>query len=303
MKKLLGIVLMTAILLCVLGSCSNKEPTVEVNSEGYVVVNGVKTEYKIHTDDEISVNAEGYVAVNGVVTDIMADQDDVITLDAEGYVIVNGVKTEHQAASVVNDKINYPFINSSLKIESLPIEQQQKIDEYVADCKTIYTVSYIQYSNRYVEVLGEPYLSFSNTFVYDLSKIDESTLDKKSTSIWNNIKALNNGESKPIMYIEFSGFCNYLGDTYKPTSFIEASFIYGYFIFENETVMPYIYSNICQQLYVYTLPTGTELINCGDKYSEEKSMDDLATLYSEIQAGIQAGLQPTDLLKRLTYIQ
>lgn len=278
MKRLLGIVLLTVALICLLGSCSSKEPTVEINGDGYVVV-------------------------NGVATDIVADKDDVITVDSDGFVVVNGVKTEHRVASVVTDKINYPLINSGVKIESLPIEQQQKIDEYVADCKTIYTVSYIQYSNQYVEMLGDPYLSFSDTFVYDLSKIDESKLDKNSASVWNHIKALNNGESKPIMYIEFSGFSNYFGHTYKPTSFAEANFMYGYFIFENETVKPYIYSMICQQLYAYTLPTGTELINCGDKYSEEKSADSLVAFYSEIQAGIQAGLQPTDLLKRLTYIQ
>ena len=75
---------------------ADKSDVITVDADGFVVVNGVKTEHKIHTTDEISVNADGYVVVNGAATDILADKSDVITVDADGYVVVNGVKTEHK---------------------------------------------------------------------------------------------------------------------------------------------------------------------------------------------------------------
>ena len=278
MKKLSSIVLLVALLLCMLGSCTYNEPIVEVNDEGYVVI-------------------------DGVVTGIVAEKDDVISVDDDGYVVVNGLKTEYSVTPIVYDKINYPLLSSDVKIESLALVQQQKIDEYVADCKLIYTATYAQlYETWNVDFLGEPYLSFTDTFVYDFSKVDENDPDAHTSFMWNEIKALNNGETAPIMYVELSGFCNYYGDAYKPSSFAETSFIYGYFIFENETVMPYLYSTICKKNYIYELPKATQLINCGDKYSEEKRMDALVDLFSEIQQAIQAGASPSDLLKRLTLV-
>ena len=104
MKKLLCIIAFALILslTLVLASCGEDEPaepTVTVSDDGYVVVNGVKTEYKVDTTDEISVNADGYVVVNGVTTEIVADKDDIITVNEEGFVIVNGVKTEHKVST------------------------------------------------------------------------------------------------------------------------------------------------------------------------------------------------------------
>ena len=51
MKKVLSILLILAS-LCALISCSyfESEPTIEVNEDGYVVVNGVVTEHKITPD-------------------------------------------------------------------------------------------------------------------------------------------------------------------------------------------------------------------------------------------------------------
>ena len=119
MRKTLLLILITLATLCTLVSCSDSESLVEVNADGYVVVNGVatniiadkedvifvddngyvvvngvKTEHKIHTRDEISINADGYVVVNGVTTNIVADKEDVISVDDNGYVVVNGVKTD-----------------------------------------------------------------------------------------------------------------------------------------------------------------------------------------------------------------
>ena len=189
------------------------------------------------------------------------------------------------------------MLNEDIKIESLPLVQQQTIDEYVADCKVIYTASYI---GRVIDSsLEKPYVSFTNTFVYDFSKVDESSLDEQTSQLWNAIKALNNGESTPIMYIELSGYCNYFNDSYIATSFNETSYIYGYFIFENETVKPYLYRSISASHYLFKLPDGTEVINCGDKYAVGKGKDDLLKLYSDYKSCSSFN----DILKRLSYIE
>ena len=116
-------------LVCVLVSCGDDEPTVSVNEDGYVVVNGVtteivadkddvitvdedgyvvvngvKTEYKIHTKDEISVNSDGYLVVNGVKTEYEVNGTDVVTVDTEGYLFVNGVKTDYKIEKDNNDE-------------------------------------------------------------------------------------------------------------------------------------------------------------------------------------------------------
>ena len=44
---------------------------------------------------------------------------------------------------------------------------------------------------------------------------------------------------------------------------------------------------------------GAEFINCGDKYSEEKSIEELANYLDFYREVIQSGLFPEDLLKRL----
>lgn len=299
MKKLLCTLSVFVLLLCALVSCGDNEPEIAVDNDGYVIVNGVKTEHKIHTTDEITVNADGYVVVNGVATNIVADKDDVITVDNDGYVIVNGVKTEYVISSDASPKIHYPSLSYGIKIESLPVAQQQKIDEYVFDCQNLFTASYVQSLNAWdYALLGEPYISFTDTFVYDFSRVNESNLDKITSKMWNDIKALNGGESTPIMYIELSGFSNLWGDTYKPTSIVENNIIYGYFIFENETIKPLLYKRICDRYYYYKMPDGTELINCGNKYSGEKRMEVLVDLYK----AIQDGLLPSDVLKRLTLV-
>ena len=72
MKKLLCILALMLTVVCSLASCEMlgmAKPTVGVSDDGYVVVNGAKTEYKVDTADEITVSADGYVVVNGVKTE------------------------------------------------------------------------------------------------------------------------------------------------------------------------------------------------------------------------------------------
>ena len=96
MKKTLCAILILLSMIFSLVSCNfsfSAEPTVTVSDDGYVVVNGKKTEHKVQTEDKITVSDDGYVIVNGVNTEYKVDKDAVVTLDNDGYVVVDGVKT------------------------------------------------------------------------------------------------------------------------------------------------------------------------------------------------------------------
>ena len=101
MKKLFGLIILTTALVCLLAACDlsmlpNTQPKEDVITvvDGYLVVNGVMTEYKVDTVDEITV-VNGYLVVNGVITEYKVDSKDVITIE-DGYLVVNGVKTEYE---------------------------------------------------------------------------------------------------------------------------------------------------------------------------------------------------------------
>ncbi len=61
-----GLVLLTCALMFIVYD-GNTEPTITVE-DGYLVVNGVKTEHKVHTEPTITVE-DGYLVVNGVKTE------------------------------------------------------------------------------------------------------------------------------------------------------------------------------------------------------------------------------------------
>ena len=101
MKKLI-FALVIAIAIFSLASCGNSsenppehEDVITVE-DGYLVVNGVKTEYKVEAEDVITVE-DGYLVVNGVKTEYKVDTEDVITVE-DGYLVVNGVKTEYKVS-------------------------------------------------------------------------------------------------------------------------------------------------------------------------------------------------------------
>jgi hypothetical protein len=113
------------------------------------------------------------------------------------------------------------------------------------------------------------------------------------------VKALNGGVSEPIMYIELFGFSNYWSGDYKVTTFQENPIVHGYFIFENETVIVFPYKRICDRTYFYALPQGTGVINCGNKYFEEKTMEELL----EFNLALNKGLTIDDRLKTLKLVK
>ena len=94
MKKLVCIISLMLALVCVLVSCGDDEPTVSVNEDGYVVVNGVATEIVADKDDVITVDEDGYVVVNGTKTEHQIHTTDEISVNADGYVVVNGITTD-----------------------------------------------------------------------------------------------------------------------------------------------------------------------------------------------------------------
>ena len=72
MKKLLLLALFLVVtVLLVACATPAAEPTISISEDGYLVVNGTKTEHKVHTEPVISV-IDGYVAVNGVKTQYVA---------------------------------------------------------------------------------------------------------------------------------------------------------------------------------------------------------------------------------------
>ena len=115
-------------LVCGMTSCSIT-PEIGVSEDGFLMVGGQKTEYRVEGSKDEATEAEteaktgteaetepeteteteaeterpadvitvedGYLVVNGVKTEYRVDTEDVITVE-DGYVVVNGVKTEHQ---------------------------------------------------------------------------------------------------------------------------------------------------------------------------------------------------------------
>ncbi len=259
MKKLLCIALMF-VLVFVLASCIVNEPTITVDADGYVNVNGVKTKHKIHTTDEISVNTDGYVVVNGTKTEYKIDH------------ISEGCTHNFDANSICNicnaanpNKIEYS-ISLGTKIDTLSISEQELIDAYVTDCKTLYKVGYAPTAFD-TRLNSASYLSFTDVLVYDFRNVDENTLDSQSLTLWNNLKEYY-PESRPMMYIELTGYHAFFNsDILTPIQ--SGSIIYGFFIFEDRTVIRQTYSRLCSNAYAYKLIEGTKFINCGNKYAED----------------------------------
>ena len=125
MKKLVISVLLLLSLLLSLVSCNmipqEKEDVITIK-DGYLVVNGVKTEYEVKSEDKTEDTVEdkmdcgkcdctnsvivtivdGYIALNGIKTEYQVedgkcDHEYVISV-INGYLAVNGVKTEYPVA-------------------------------------------------------------------------------------------------------------------------------------------------------------------------------------------------------------
>lgn len=132
MKKILCVCLLLLTLVIALTACGNEttESTIAVGEDGFLVVNGVKTEHKVHTEPTITV-VDGYVVVNGVKTEYEVNTADVITIE-DGFLVVNGVKTEHE----VKNK-NHSFSDWKLYNEDVTNCEKKLYYRTCSDCSTI----------------------------------------------------------------------------------------------------------------------------------------------------------------------
>ena len=90
-KKFICIAMFLIVLACTLTACKkdgideNKSinPTIEINDDGFWVINGVKTEHK----------AEGKDGANGI-----DGVSPTVKISTDGFWVINGMKTEHKAS-------------------------------------------------------------------------------------------------------------------------------------------------------------------------------------------------------------
>ena len=269
MKKVCILVALALLLLCALTSCDflpfpqEKEDVITIE-DGYLVVNGVKTEYK-------------------------ADQA------AEGCTHLfdaNGICSVCKAANP--GRIEYS-VSMGTKIDTLPPDEQELIDAYVSDCKTLYKAGYVSHAfDPRLENLV-PHLSFTDVLVYDFRDVDENNMDNQSLLLWNTLKT-HYDEAKPIFYVELAGYHTYFNDGLMLTPIQSGAIIYGFFIFEDETVIRLPYTKLCNTVYVLKFFEGTEFISCGDKYAEEF---DAEQLYTWANSTYESGQTLQSMMKKL----
>ncbi len=152
-KQILLLIALVLAFSCTLVSCEllpyqdsilGKEPKIEIDEEGYLVVNHQKTEYKVYVEPVISV-IDGYVAVNGKKTEYEVKTVDRITVSEDGYVVVNDIKTEHkvhveQVLSAIDGYVAVNGVKTEYKIYKEP--EISVMEGYVAvnGIKTEYKV-------------------------------------------------------------------------------------------------------------------------------------------------------------------
>ena len=130
MKKLLTLLALLILSVSILASCGLNRPKEDVITieDGYLVVNGVKTEYEVKTEsapevkEDVITVEDGYLVVNGNKTEYKIDAEDLVEI-IDGYVVVNGNKTEYQVktADVIEIIDGYIVVNG-VKTEYLVSE-------------------------------------------------------------------------------------------------------------------------------------------------------------------------------------
>ncbi|MBR5439218.1 MAG: hypothetical protein IKV61_03255 [Clostridia bacterium] len=127
MKKITTCIFLILLMLFSLVACTSdslNEPTVTVDSNGYVVINGIKTEYKVEQEPEIAI-IDGYIAINGVKSKYKVETTPTVTVDSNGYVVINGIKTEYKVEqepeiTVIDGYIAINGVKSKYKVETTP---------------------------------------------------------------------------------------------------------------------------------------------------------------------------------------
>ena len=172
------------------------------------------------------------------------------------------------------------FTDFGKKIESLSEDKQSMISNYVEDCKILLL-------RECKEVILEnnihnAFVDFSDVFVFDFVNVDETKLDHYSLMLWERIKKIRNNEVKPLMYIQINGYCQY-NSVNLPLDFDDCAITHGYFIYTDNTVVPYTYRHIMAQVCVYDTVNGTTIINCGNKYFQKNTFADILNFDGELK--------------------
>lgn len=174
--------------------------------------------------------------------------------------------------------------NVGVKIDSFSETKQSEIGNYVADCEVLLVNSYKEViTDIHAGQIVNPYIDFTEVFVYDFSNVEETTLEDNSLLIWEQIKELRNNEAKPLMYIQINGYCQYFSNDYIATQLGEINIMNGFFIYNDNTVVQMHYRMIANRLYIYDLPKGTVVINCGNKYSQKNTSSDINNFVGKLK--------------------
>lgn len=152
------------------GTPTEKEDDITVE-DGYLVVNGVKTDYQVKIEDVIEV-VDGYVVVNGVKTEYEVNKADSISVK-DGYLVVNGVTTNHKVhtepvISVVDGYVTVNGVKTEYKVtecdhiwETVTVAPACTTDGY--DVMTCKICEYSIVANKTAK-LGH---SYSNSYTFD----------------------------------------------------------------------------------------------------------------------------------------
>lgn len=122
MKKILLLILF----LLLLSACTPKD-IITVDENGYLIVNGVKTEYLVDSDEDvITVDDEGYLVVNGIKTDYYVQNPETfdikIGINNDGYWVINNEVTTHPqneklVTEIKNGYLHVFGVQTNIKIE------------------------------------------------------------------------------------------------------------------------------------------------------------------------------------------
>ena len=182
-----------------------------------------------------------------------------------------------------NREVKYA-IDFGIKIEEIKKNKQDEISSYVEDCKILYIKGYKERVGAGESNLeSKAHIVFTETLMYDFSTVSEGNLSEDSLSVWKYIKDLGCGDSKPIYYIEFFGYCLFYGIDMIPKTLNIVGVQNGFFIYEDKTVVQYSYNNLLGYYYFFDTVTGTTKINCGNKYAETISTKDLANYNKQLK--------------------
>lgn len=188
--------------------------------------------------------------------------------------------TPSQTSEVNNNEIHYS-INVGTKIDTLSNEKQALLDDYIEDCKIIFTNNYNELAKKapVFEIGVIPYLAFTDTFVYDFTTVDLSFSD--SSDMLKMLQSLREDKMLPIMYVELQGYCTFL-PTYNSFLQLDPNWC-CLFIFEDRTFVNTSYITLSNRYVIFEMPKDTLIINCGDKYAEELNANSLSNYNKKLK--------------------